>query len=139
MQKRLFRERGTIRKIILVCLSGVLLPRTVPAQSQSPPKPPAAETDVFASDARLQQGVAVHAEGVPVGDLLTLLAQKTGVTLKADLYVADDKVIVFNPARPLRDTLRDIAALFNDEWQVYAAPERTDALHAGPPSESAPL
>jgi hypothetical protein len=107
-----------MRNISLAGLAGLLLlPQTLLAQS-----PPSAKTDVFASDVRLQQAVTVRAEGVPVGDLLTQIAQKTGVALKADLYVADDKVIVFSPARPLRDTLRDMAALFNDQWESTPLP-----------------
>ena len=34
-------------------------------------------------------------------DLLALLAQKTGMSLTVDRSVADDKLIVFGPARPL--------------------------------------
>ncbi|HLK60439.1 MAG TPA: M56 family metallopeptidase [Chthonomonadaceae bacterium] len=70
-------------------------------------------------DARLNQKVEITAEGIPVGDLLSLLSTRTGVKLKADSYVADDKVIVFNPARPLRDVLTDLASLFNDRWQSH--------------------
>ena len=65
---------------------------------------------------RLNQRVIVSAEGIPVGDLLLLLSQKTGVPIKADGFTADDKVIVFGPARPLRDVMADLAALFNDTW-----------------------
>lgn len=65
---------------------------------------------------RLNQKVIVSAEGVPMGDLLALLSQKTGVPLKADGFTTDDKVIVFGPARPLRDFMADLAALFNDTW-----------------------
>src|SRR5579871_3302639 len=57
----------------------------------------------LSDDPRLQQQVALNVEGVPVGDLLALLAKKTGVELAADEKVADDKIVAFGPARPLRD------------------------------------
>ena len=95
------------------------LPSSVAAQTSV-----AVVEDGFGSDARLQQTVAIHAEGIPVGELLKLLSEKTGVSLKADRYVADDKIIAFSPARPLRETLNAIAALYNDVWQV-APPAET--------------
>ncbi|HLK59467.1 MAG TPA: M56 family metallopeptidase [Chthonomonadaceae bacterium] len=67
-------------------------------------------------DVRLNQKVAISAEGIPLRDLLSQLSQKTGLLLKADDYVADEKIILFTPARPLRDTLADLAVLFNDIW-----------------------
>ena len=76
----------------------------------------AQEKDVWAHDARLNRKVSITAEGIPIRDLLALLTQKTGVLLKADDYVADDKIILFTPSRPLRDILDDIAALYNDTW-----------------------
>jgi beta-lactamase regulating signal transducer with metallopeptidase domain len=76
----------------------------------------AQEENAWEKDARLSRKVSISAEGLPVRDLLALLSQKTGVLFKAEDYVADDKVIVFTPARPLHDTLADIAALFDDTW-----------------------
>ncbi|MCW3054499.1 MAG: blaR0 [Chthonomonadales bacterium] len=76
----------------------------------------AQEKDAWAHDARLNRKVSIAAEGIPIRDLLALLTQKTGVLLKADDYVADDKIILFTPSRPLRDILDDIAALYNDTW-----------------------
>jgi hypothetical protein len=95
-----------------VILYGLLL---IPIFASAQPTDPAVQG--FNADIRLKQNVAVHAEGIPVGDLLALLSRKTGVSLKADPYVADDKVVVFSPARPLRTTLVDLAALFNDTWE----------------------
>jgi len=76
----------------------------------------AQDKDAWAHDARLNRKVSIAAEGIPIRDLLALLTQKTGVLLKADDYVADDKIILFTPSRPLRDILEDIAALYNDTW-----------------------
>ncbi len=73
--------------------------------------------ELAAQDRRLDRAVSVRVEGIPVGDLLALLAKKTGVELKASREVADDKVVVFSPSRPLRATLTDLAALFNDSWE----------------------
>ncbi|MCW3100308.1 MAG: hypothetical protein JWL77_5926 [Chthonomonadaceae bacterium] len=96
----------------MVVLCGLLL---IPIFASAQTAAPAVEG--FNADPRLKQNVAVHAEGIPVGDLLDLLSRKTGVSLKADPYVADDKVVVFSPSRPLRATLVDLAALFNDTWE----------------------
>jgi hypothetical protein len=78
---------------------------------------PVSAAEGFSTDTRLQQAVAVHAEGIPIGDLLELLSRKTGVSLTAERYVADDKVVAFCSARPLRATLVDLAAVYNDSWQ----------------------
>lgn len=93
------------------------LPGNVGAQS-SRPAPPA---DVFAQDARMRQNVKVHAPGLAVKDLLARLSATTGVMLTADKITAEDKVIVFSPARPLQATLADVAALFNDVWRRETA------------------
>ncbi len=95
-----------------VLLAGLLSAPVRAAQTSA-----SAPEQKFSTDPRLQQNVAVHAEGVPVGDLLDLLSRKTGISLKADPYVADDKVIAFIPARSLRATLADLAALYNDSWE----------------------
>ena len=96
----------------LAMLCGLLLTsRFAAAQAAKPP------AEGFSTDPWLKQNVAVHAEGIPVSDLLDLLGRRTGVSLKADPYVADDKVIVFSPSRPLREVLVDLAALFNDSWE----------------------
>src|SRR5690242_10885672 len=71
----------------------------------------AAPVDPLAGDARLAQKVKVTAEGVPVEDLLARLAQKCGVSLAASRETADDKVMLFAPARPLHEVLGDLAAL----------------------------
>ncbi|HLK60639.1 MAG TPA: zf-HC2 domain-containing protein, partial [Chthonomonadaceae bacterium] len=80
-------------------------------------------SNLLAVDTRLNRKVRVSAEGVPVGDLLELLGEKTGFVLNADPIVADDKVIVFGPARSLRDVLNDVAALFDDTWKISAGPK----------------
>lgn len=101
----------------LTALCGLLLnPVSTPAQET-----PRAEG--FAGDPRLKQDVAVHAEGIPVSDLLKALSRKTGVSLQADPYVADDKVIAFSPARSLRATLLDLATLYNDDWEERKLPD----------------
>jgi hypothetical protein len=83
-----------------------------------------AAEDPLAGDARLNTGVEVAAAGVPVSDLLTALGDKTGVRLTAAPSTADDKVVVVSPARPLRETLADLAALLNDRWQARERPGR---------------
>jgi hypothetical protein len=103
----------------IAALCGLLL---IPGPAAAQVAAPAAE-EGFSTDPRLKQIVAIHAEGIPVGDLLALLSRKTGVTLGAEAYVADDKVLAFSPARPLRATLLDLAALSNDTWQQTPLPD----------------
>jgi hypothetical protein len=98
-------------------LCGLLLTPVLAASQTAASGKASSKPDGFNTDARLKQSVAVHAEGVPVGELLDLLSRKTGVSLKAEMFVADDKVVAFSPARPLRATLVDLAALFNDSWE----------------------
>ena len=88
---------------------------TLVSAAAAPPNAPA--KDPLADDARLAQKIRVSVEGLPVSDLLAQLAAKTGVALAAEPDIGDDKVIVFGPARPLRDLLADLAALFNDRWE----------------------
>jgi len=68
-------------------------------------------------DARLQRQVTVEAEGIPIGDLLARLSEKTKVTLSARGDAADAKVIVFARRRPLRHLLADLGALFDFTWE----------------------
>ena len=96
------------------CCGWLLLPCALRAQT--------APGDVFGAEARFKQSVSVRAEGIPVRDLLARISAKTGVALRADGDVGDDKIIAFCPARPLADTLKDVAALFNDEWQPSPLP-----------------
>jgi hypothetical protein len=79
---------------------------------------PAAE-DPLGKDVKLDRKVQISAEGIPVSDLLAAISRQTGLAFRADGVAADDKVIVFGPARPLRSVLMDIASLFNDEWRHY--------------------
>jgi beta-lactamase regulating signal transducer with metallopeptidase domain len=85
-----------------------------------------APKDPLAADIRLAQQVRVKVEGLPVGDLLSLLAEKTGVPLTASRETTDDKVMIYGPARPLRDELGDLAALFNDRWEHLKAADHSD-------------
>jgi hypothetical protein len=62
------------------------------------------------------KNVKVTCPGLAVGELLDQLSAKTGAKLRADKAIADDKVTLFCPTRPLKDTLNDLAALFHDEW-----------------------
>lgn len=97
----------------LLVLSLFLL---TPIQGQPPPRDP------LADDPRLSPRVLLHVEGLPVGDLLAQVREKTGVALAASAEVADEKVMIFGPARPLREQLADMAALLNTTWERKADP-----------------
>src|SRR5207247_4370202 len=84
---------------------------------------------VWAGDERAQQKVAAMVEGLPVGELLGLLTQKTGIVLSAESEIADAKVVVLGPARPLRELLDDLAALFNAFWVRHRAREGRLGYH----------
>jgi hypothetical protein len=85
-----------------------------------------ATKDPLAENPRLAQKVKVTVEGLPVGEVLGLLAAKTGIPLAASREIADDKVIILGPARPLREVLADLAALFNDRWERKKAADHSD-------------
>ena len=85
-------------------------------QTQISPSTSPTRTDVFAEDAHLLQKVAAHVEGIPLDELLAQLSQQSGVTLKVQPELADEKIILFAKSRPLRDLLTDISALLNDTW-----------------------
>ena len=51
-------------------------------------------------DSRLGRKALIEAEGIPVSELLAQISRASGVILKADAVVADDKVVVFSAARP---------------------------------------
>lgn len=68
-------------------------------------------------DARLEQRVTVEAEGIPLGELLALLSEKTGVRFSARGDLAEDKVIVFARRRALNTLLDDLATLFDYTWE----------------------
>jgi hypothetical protein len=74
------------------------------------------DQDPLAGDERLTQRAAIRAEGLPVTELLALLTKKTGIDLTTQDDIGDEKVVLFSPARPLRTTLADLAALFNNQW-----------------------
>jgi hypothetical protein len=84
----------------------------IPRHVAADPQP----VDPLAGNPRMMQNVRILAEGTPVSDLLALLSTKTGLDLTAHRDVADDKVIICGPTRPLSDVLSDLAALYNDTW-----------------------
>lgn len=73
--------------------------------------------DHWASDKRLDQQITISAEGISLAELLPLISQKTGVSLTATRAVSDEKVVFFSGPRSLRETLADLATLFNDAWR----------------------
>lgn len=74
----------------------------------------------------LTRRVTVEAAGVPVEDLLSLLRARTGVPVSAERDLADAKVILFGPPRPLRDVLTDLAALLNARWEIRKAKDESE-------------
>lgn len=68
-------------------------------------------------DSRLSQKIRLAVGGRSIGDVLGLLTQQTGIRVTAARDVADDKVVIFTPKRPLRDTLEDLAALLSHQWE----------------------
>src|SRR5579872_7443792 len=71
----------------------------------------------LAGSPALAKRVRVSCPGLAVGELLDRLSATAGVELRADRVTADDKVVLFCPARPLKVTLTDLAALFHDGWR----------------------
>src|ERR1051326_5767605 len=83
----------------------------------SPLRAETPQDDPLGAEPKLDRKITVAAEGIPVGELLAAISRKTGLALRADPAVADDKVIVFGPQRTLRAVLTDIGALYNDSWR----------------------
>jgi hypothetical protein len=107
-----------VRWVSLAVVAGLVGPALQAASDNQPEA-------IFSEDRRLDRGVGIHVEGLPVSELLGLLARRTGVSLSAVGEAADDKVIVFSSARPLRAQLLDLAALFGNRWLASpAAPGR---------------
>src|SRR3712207_3277446 len=69
----------------------------------------AAVSDPLAAEPRLEARYRVHAEGIAVGELMARAARSSEVPLSVEPEVADDKVLVFGPPRPLREILADVA------------------------------
>ena len=106
-----------MRWLRTLCACGVLSGACVGgAWGQAGGAAQSAPADPFADDVRLTRKLTARIEGMPLEDLLALFSQQTGVTLKAQQDIADEKVILFTSARPLRDVLHDLAALRNDTW-----------------------
>src|SRR5579871_1051147 len=117
-QARRLSTRQRVGIGIGALVAGVLVPGLV-AATAAPPQ------ETWAKDARLNRKAAITAEGIPLRDLLAQVSKQSGIVLRADDYVADDKVLLFTPARPLRDTLEDLAALYNDTWLPQTAKDGT--------------
>src|SRR5579871_3239864 len=103
----------------LVLPISLIMTVALPLSARQAPATPTTlqiDQDPLAGDARLSQRVAIRAEGLPVTELLALLSHKTGVAFTTQEDIGDEKVVLFSPARPLRDTLADLAALFNNQW-----------------------
>ncbi len=74
------------------------------------------DRDTWGGNVRLDQRVKISAEGISLGELFPLLTSKTGVNLTTSRAIADEKVVLFGPARPLKAILSDLAALLDATW-----------------------
>ncbi|MCW3051789.1 MAG: hypothetical protein JWN14_959 [Chthonomonadales bacterium] len=98
----------------LIGLCGLMLSgRTASARQAKPVEVP----EGLVGSPAFAKRVKVTCPGLAVGELLDQLSATTGVKLQADKAIADDKVVLFCPARPLKETLTDLAALFHDSWR----------------------
>src|SRR5690349_18435188 len=109
-----------MRRRLIGALTLALLAQPVPGQENRPapsglPESPALSTRLI-----------LTAEGIPIGDLLSLVRKRTGVPLSAEPELAAEKVIVFGPVRPLREVLADLATLINARWEVGKTGEGGD-------------
>lgn len=95
---------------ICVTLFLCLFPVRLFAQAQAAPDP-------FAGDVRFAEKRTVEARGLFLPDLLARLSRETGVPLKADRSVENDRVILFAHDRHLSDILRTLANFFGFEWR----------------------
>lgn len=82
-----------------------------------PPFACAAPPDILAKEPRFAQSVRVEAEGISIRELLAHISEAAKLPLRASREVAEEKIIVFGPPRPMREILQDIAMLLGAEWQ----------------------
>jgi hypothetical protein len=107
---------GRRARLLRAVASGVLAAALNASAFAAAPKE---KNDPLATDSRLTQHVIVSSEGIALGDLMQRLSRQAKVPLAAASEVADDKIIIFTPARSLREILADIAALFNGRWERH--------------------
>jgi hypothetical protein len=67
-------------------------------------------------DARLFRKVTLQLKAVSLADFCAEMQAQTGVDLRADRAVADEKVTVFVKEQRARDLMRVVARLFGDFW-----------------------
>ncbi len=107
----------------LICLCGLMLVgRASLAQQAKTVEVP----EGLVGSPAFAKRVKVTCPGLAVGELIDQLSAKTGVNLQADKAIAEDKVILFCPARPLKETLNDLAALFHDSWRHLRTADSKD-------------
>lgn len=97
--------------ILVLFLTFALCP-AVRAQQQDPGQSP------LNKDARFARKIAIRSGGGSLGQLLATLTEKTGIRLTAARDIVEEKAVVFTPARPLRETMADLAALFGCQWNI---------------------
>lgn len=78
-------------------------------------------TDPLLGDSRLETKRSVHAVNATMRDLLADLNIQTGIRFFADRAVADDRVTLIAHDRPLAETMRAIADLFQFAWKREGA------------------
>ena len=98
-------------------LAATLLLGVIPWRVVADPE----QGDPLAGSPGLDQQIHIQAEGIPISNLLALVSKQTGVDVIARSDVADDKVIIFGPPRPLKAVLADLAALYNDNLSCHLA------------------
>ncbi len=106
----------------LLCTFAIAITLSSPLKAAPEPE----KDDPLGGDPKMDRKIILSAEGIPVGELLAAVSKKTGLAFRADPSVADAKIIVFGPPRPLRAALTDIAALTNDSWRHYTNVEKVE-------------
>ncbi len=81
-----------------------------PAVAAAPLPPNAAD------DVRLATRISLRAEGIPVSRVLARLSDHTGVALRADGVVGDERLVAFVPDAPLTEVMARIAEHYRLEW-----------------------
>jgi hypothetical protein len=69
-------------------------------------------------DPALNKPVTIAAKGEAISDVTAMLHNQTGVNLKADPGIADQKVTIFVDDMPLRDLMDKLAGVFEYNWKV---------------------
>ncbi|MCS7301785.1 MAG: hypothetical protein NZ556_09570, partial [Fimbriimonadales bacterium] len=92
----------------------------------------AAPDDSLGRDDRLNQRLTLREAGAPLNRLFQKISKQTGVALQPDAMLAELRMVLYAPDRPLREVMRHLAVAFGAEWRADDNQPPAYTLHALP-------